>query len=117
MTTREPVADGRAAPPSDPDAIRADIEQTRAQLGDTVEALAAKADVKSRAKEKVVEARTRVGSQVELARQRVEQKLPPKAREIVGQAGAKARDQKVPLAVAAGVVVLLVIVVRQRRRR
>lgn len=33
-----------------PDEIRSDIEQTREDLGDTVEALAAKTDVKSRAK-------------------------------------------------------------------
>jgi gas vesicle protein len=37
----------------DPEAIRADIERTRAEMGDTVEALGYKADVKSRAKEKI----------------------------------------------------------------
>jgi hypothetical protein len=37
----------------DPNAIRADIERTRADMGDTVDALGYKADVKSRAKEKV----------------------------------------------------------------
>jgi hypothetical protein len=34
-----------------------EIERTRAELGDTVEALAAKADVKARAQEKVADAR------------------------------------------------------------
>ncbi len=38
---------------SDPDAIRDDIEQTRERMGETVEALGYKADVPSRAKEKV----------------------------------------------------------------
>ncbi|GAA3730088.1 hypothetical protein HDA32_006020 [Spinactinospora alkalitolerans] len=38
-------------PQEDPDLLRAEIDRTRAELGDTVEALAAKADVKSRAKE------------------------------------------------------------------
>jgi gas vesicle protein len=37
----------------DPNAIRADIERTRAEMGDTVDALGYKADVKSRAKDKV----------------------------------------------------------------
>jgi len=37
----------------DPSAIRNEIEQTREEMGDTVEALAYKADVKSRAKDNV----------------------------------------------------------------
>jgi gas vesicle protein len=37
----------------DPEAIRADIEQTRAEMSDTVDALGYKADVKSRAKDKI----------------------------------------------------------------
>src|SRR3954451_17555391 len=37
----------------DPSAIREEIEQTRAQMGDTVEAIGYKTDVKSRAKESV----------------------------------------------------------------
>ncbi|MEV0006437.1 DUF3618 domain-containing protein [Micromonospora sp. NPDC050980] len=38
------------SPPADPRQIRAEIEQTRADLGATVEALAAKTDLKARAK-------------------------------------------------------------------
>jgi hypothetical protein len=37
----------------DPRAIREQVEQTRERMGDTVEALAYKADVKTRAKENV----------------------------------------------------------------
>jgi hypothetical protein len=37
----------------DPNAIRADIERTRADMGDTVDAIGYKADVKSRTKDKV----------------------------------------------------------------
>ena len=40
-----------------PDEIRADIEQTRRELGETAAALAHKADVKSRAHDKVAGAR------------------------------------------------------------
>ena len=39
----------------DPDTIRREIEETRERMGDTVEALAYKADVKTRAKESVNE--------------------------------------------------------------
>lgn len=37
----------------DPNAIRADIERTRADMGDTVDAIGYKADVKSRAKDRL----------------------------------------------------------------
>jgi hypothetical protein len=46
---------GTASEPRSPEEIRRDIEETRGELGDTVEALAAKADVKAQAKEKVQE--------------------------------------------------------------
>lgn len=45
----------------DPDLIRADIERTRQELGVTVEALLARADVKARARERVDDARRRAG--------------------------------------------------------
>ena len=41
----------------DPNLIRADIERTRAEMGDTVDALGYKADVKTRAKEKLPDGR------------------------------------------------------------
>jgi hypothetical protein len=41
----------------EPEEIRREIQQTRAELGDTVEALAAKTDVKGQAKHKVAEAK------------------------------------------------------------
>jgi hypothetical protein len=37
----------------DPDAIRSQIEETRGQMGDTIEAIGYKTDVKSRARDKV----------------------------------------------------------------
>lgn len=43
-----------------PEEIEADIEQTREELGDTVEALAAKTDVKGRAKAKAAETKEAV---------------------------------------------------------
>jgi ElaB/YqjD/DUF883 family membrane-anchored ribosome-binding protein len=44
----------------DPSAIREEIEETRAQMGDTVEAIGYKTDVKSRARDKVTGVRERI---------------------------------------------------------
>jgi hypothetical protein len=57
--------DGRPAAaggegPADPDAIRADIEATREQLGRTVDELAYRMDVPTRAKERVLRIRDTV---------------------------------------------------------
>ena len=41
--------------PDDPEAIRADIERTRENLAETVDALHAKLDMKTRAKDKVAQ--------------------------------------------------------------
>ncbi|CAJ1510960.1 DUF3618 domain-containing protein [[Mycobacterium] burgundiense] len=53
----EPGAD------ADIDEIQADIEKTRDELGQTVEALAAKADVKARAERKLTETKERLSEQ------------------------------------------------------
>ncbi|WP_217143065.1 DUF3618 domain-containing protein [Streptomyces sp. AC627_RSS907] len=45
-----------------PDELRQQIEQTRSQLGDTVEELAGKADVKGRAKARVADLRDKAGA-------------------------------------------------------
>jgi prophage DNA circulation protein len=53
MTTdRHAEAGGGSAAPDDPEQLRQEIERTREQLGETVEALVAKTDVKARAKER-----------------------------------------------------------------
>ena len=44
----------------DPSAIREEIEQTRTEMGDTVEAIGYKTDVKSRARDKVSGVRERI---------------------------------------------------------
>jgi ElaB/YqjD/DUF883 family membrane-anchored ribosome-binding protein len=48
----------------DPNAIRSDIERTRAEMGDTVEAIGYKADVKSRAKDKISGTKDRITGKV-----------------------------------------------------
>ena len=55
MADTTDTAAGAANEQRSPEEIRRDIEATRGELGDTVEALAAKADVKAQAREKVQE--------------------------------------------------------------
>ncbi|PVZ09947.1 DUF3618 domain-containing protein [Actinomycetospora cinnamomea] len=63
----------RPAPPG-PDAgaeeLVADIEATRAELGDTVDALTQKLDVKAQARDSVEDARQRAAAQARLAQAR-----------------------------------------------
>jgi len=56
---------------ADLDALRKDIKQTRAELGETVQALAAKADVKARAKESVEQTKAKVKAQAADATEKV----------------------------------------------
>ncbi len=55
-----PNTDPEPGPDAGIDDIQADIERTRAELGDTVGALSAKLDVKERTKEKVADTKHRV---------------------------------------------------------
>src|SRR4051812_21026693 len=48
----------------DPNAIRAEIERTREEMGDTVDALGYKADVKSRAKDKMTDTKDRITGKI-----------------------------------------------------
>ena len=50
-TQRDQRAEARAAAP-DQEALQAQIRQTRAELGDTIEALAARADLRTRLRER-----------------------------------------------------------------
>ena len=59
----------------DPDRIRREIEQTRAEMSETVDALSYKADVKSRAKESLQEKRDSAKESVVGATQTVKEKL------------------------------------------
>ena len=56
-TAGTPVSETR-----EPEAIRRDIEETRRELGDTVEALAAKADLKGQARHKVDDVKASVSA-------------------------------------------------------
>jgi hypothetical protein len=67
-STRGPAVD---APKRGPQEIREDIEQTREELGETVEALAAKTDIKGQAKAKVEATKAAARAKVETVKDRV----------------------------------------------
>ena len=79
MSQSDPTDEG--SPPEE--RLQAEIERTRAELGSTVEALAARADVKARAQEAAVAARRQL-------------------REAAGVAAGQARVQLVEVASTAG---------------
>ena len=120
----------------DVEALRAEIKRTRADLGETVQALAAKADVKARAKEQVEQTKQKVKAQAVEATEKV-RGAAAAATDRVRHAGASARaaaaeagDQAqgateqvrrnpIPVAaVLAGVVAVIgvILIVRGRRR-
>jgi ElaB/YqjD/DUF883 family membrane-anchored ribosome-binding protein len=81
-----------------PAEIRADIENTREELGDTVEALAAKTDVKARVHDRVEETKTAAREKIS----GVTDKAPDSAQSGASTVIEKVRANPVPvLAVAA----------------
>jgi transposase-like protein len=73
--------------------IRREIAQTREELGDTVEALAKKTDVKSHAKAKVAEVREKVSGAT-----------PDQATHAAVQVAERARERPVPVTAAAALI-------------
>ncbi len=74
--------DAGAPGQDDPAALVEDINRTRAELGDTVEALVAKVDVKAQAKQRVAEASTQAKEKL----QTMKQGLAGQASQLTGKA-------------------------------
>ena len=102
--TREEAATPTPAA-DDPEALRDQIEQTREDLGETVEALSAKADVKGQVREKVDERKAQLRDQQAQAQ--------AKLNEVKGQA----QENPTPFAAAAGGLLALLILIGLWRRR
>jgi hypothetical protein len=113
-----------------PELVRGEIEQTRAELGDTVAALSAKTDVKGQAKHAVAEAKETVTDKVSDVKGTVTdkkdefvtsaQEATPESVSDAGQRGAAfARENSVPLSVLAAVLASfgLGLVIGRRRTR
>lgn len=87
-----------------PEEIRRDIERTRIELGDTVEALGRKTDVKGQAQERIAEAKSQAREKVESLKQRASEATPSSAKEAGSSATATARSNPLPFAIGAAVV-------------
>lgn len=85
----------------EPEQIERDIEETREQLGDTVEALARKTDVKAQAKEKVKDTRATVSAKAQQFAVRAKQASPDSTSQAGAQVSRTARDNPLPLAALA----------------
>lgn len=85
----------------DPEQLQREIEQTREQLGDTVEALARKADIKAQARQKVEQTKASVTEKKERLLGRVRTASPGGHAGAAAQVSQTARENPVPLAVAA----------------
>ncbi|MEU8198491.1 DUF3618 domain-containing protein [Microbispora amethystogenes] len=83
--------------------VRRDIERTRDDLGDTIEALAAKADIKGRAQERVHATMTAARARATGVAGRVREAAPPHMREAAGRAGEQVRNRPDLLATAGAV--------------
>jgi ElaB/YqjD/DUF883 family membrane-anchored ribosome-binding protein len=82
----------------DPEQIQREIEETRERLGDTVEALAQKADVKAQAKEKIAETRATVSHKTRQLCGKAQEASPDSAATATAQALQQAKDNPVPVA-------------------
>jgi ElaB/YqjD/DUF883 family membrane-anchored ribosome-binding protein len=80
-----------------PEEIRRDIEETRGELGDTVEALAAKADVKAQARERAESIKESVTGKAEELKQKVSEVTPEGV-------ASQTRSNPLPLAVGGALV-------------
>jgi ElaB/YqjD/DUF883 family membrane-anchored ribosome-binding protein len=106
-------ARGNSKRPTDVETLRREIAQTRAELGETVQALAAKADVKARLQETADDAKARVREGL----QNATAAAPEKAQALAVRTGRAVRGNPVPFVMAAGAVALVVLFIRWRRSR
>jgi hypothetical protein len=90
---------GPAMNTRDPEQIRQEIDQTRAELGDTVAAMARKTDVKAQAKERIDHVKTSAAGKKEEFVGRAREISPQGAVLAANQASQKARSHPLPLAV------------------
>jgi hypothetical protein len=97
--------------PDDPQELAEDIKQTREQVGQTVEALTNKLDPKVQLRETAERMKGRVSATTGEVTSKVTDKagtVGQQVRTTAAKAARGADEQRVPLAVAAGVAVLLV---------
>jgi ElaB/YqjD/DUF883 family membrane-anchored ribosome-binding protein len=93
----------------DPAEIRNDIEATRLEVGDTVEALASKADVKSQAQKKVADVKQTLDVKRRELMGKAREATPDSADSAASGVAAKARENPIPIGIAGAFVVGLIV--------
>ena len=88
-----------------PEQIEADIERTRREMGETVAAVAEKADVKAQAKSKVEETKARITDKKDEVLHRTREAAPDSAGEGADTVARVARDNRRPLIIGGAVLV------------
>jgi ElaB/YqjD/DUF883 family membrane-anchored ribosome-binding protein len=113
----DPGQVGQAVAPEDrtPEQIEADIERTRREMGETVAAVALKADVKAQAKAKVHEVRERVLGKKDDVVSRAKSATPETAGQGAQRVAEVARANRRPLVIGAAVLVAFVLGRRSSR--
>ena len=97
MTDTPPQTGGE---PRTPEEIRHDIDQTREDLGDTVEALAAKTDVKAQVKDRVDEIKTDATQRKDEVLTKAKEAVPESAGAGAQQVAETVKRRPVPFAAA-----------------
>jgi hypothetical protein len=105
-----------------PDAVRQleleiEIERTRERLGETVQELVARADVKGRALAKATEVSRKCKTTMVQAPKSVWGATPEQVRQAATKGASTARERWVPLAVASGVVIIDCLAIWQWKTR
>ena len=109
------MSEAAASRTPDQDALAEEIQRTREQLGETVEALAAKADVKARAQRRAAEVKDNLRGKAHAARD----KVTAQPGELRGQAVIIGRGHGLEAAAAAAAAAALIfawLAMRHRRR-
>ena len=88
-----------------PEQIQAEIDATREQLGETVAAVAEKADVKGQARDKVAAVKQTVQAKKEELLTRAKSSSPDSAATGAQQLTTKARENPLPFAIGAALLV------------
>ena len=110
MSTR-PDQNPPAVESDDPDEIRTEIEETRADLGETVEALAAKTDVKAQLGQKQDEAKAKAAE----VKEKLSHITAQDVKDVAQQVPAKVQERRKPVLIS--LAVLGAWMLRRRRKR
>lgn len=116
-TSDQDKGGGKHAFPADAEEARTDIELTRKELGDTVEALAHKLDVRERAKEQWHHKTEQVQQQAHHAAGRAREATPDRVLHSAENLTGYARSNPAPVLIGAGVAIIIGWLIAYSRNR